>query len=52
MEPGRDYFPKGTDFRIISDEEIAFVERELNLRPRKRLGWKSPLQAFSVAFQG
>jgi IS30 family transposase len=47
----RDYFPKGTDFRTITDEEIAFVERELNERPRKRLGWKSPLQAFGVALQ-
>ena len=48
----RDYFPKGTDFRTISDEELAFVERELNERPRKRLGWRSPLQAFSVALEG
>lgn len=48
----RDYFPKGTDFRTITDEELAFVERELNERPRKRLGWRSPLQAFGVALQG
>ena len=48
----RDYFPKGTDFRTISDEELAFVERELNERPRKRLGWQSPLQVFGVALQG
>lgn len=48
----RDYFPKGTDFRTISDEELAFVERELNERPRKRLEWRSPLQAFGVALQG
>lgn len=48
----RDYFPKGTDFRTISDEELAFVERELNERPRKRLGWRSPLQAFGVALEG
>jgi IS30 family transposase len=47
----RDYFPKGTDFRTITDEELAFVERELNERPRKRLGWRSPLQAFGVALQ-
>lgn len=47
----RDYFPKGTDFRTITDDEIAFVERELNERPRKRLGWRSPLQAFGVALQ-
>lgn len=48
----RDYFPKGTDFRTISDEDLAFVERELNERPRKRHGWKSPLQVMSGALQG
>jgi len=48
----RDYFPKGTDFRTISDEEIAFVERELNDRPRKRHGWQTPLQVWGVALQG
>jgi IS30 family transposase len=48
----RDYFPKGTDFRTITDEELAFVERELNERPRKRHGWKSPLQVWSGALQG
>lgn len=48
----RDYFPKKTDFTTITDEEIAFVERELNERPRKRLGWQSPLEAFRVALAG
>ena len=48
----RDYFPKGNDFRTISDEEIAFVERELNDRPRKRHGWQTPLQVWGVALQG
>ena len=47
----RDYFPKKTDFTTISDEELAFVEYELNSRPRKRLGWRTPLEAMSVAFQ-
>lgn len=45
----RDYFPKKTDFSMITDEEIKFVERELNTRPRKRLNWKTPLEVFSVA---
>lgn len=47
------YFPKGTDFDRISDEEIKAVETALNNRPRKRLGWKTPLEVFneSVAFQ-
>ena len=48
----RDYFPKKTDFTTISEEELAFVERELNERPRKCLGWMSPLQAMSVALGG
>lgn len=48
----REYFPKGTDFGTVSDEEIARVEYILNTRPRKRLGWKTPLQAFGVALEG
>lgn len=47
----RDYFPKKTDFSMIADEELRFVENELNSRPRKRLGWKTPLEAWSVALQ-
>jgi transposase, IS30 family len=48
------YFPKGTDFATISDEAIKVVEDALNNRPRKRLGWKTPLEAFneSVAIKG
>lgn len=48
------YFPKGTDFGRISDEAIKAVETALNNRPRKRLGWKTPLEAFneSVALRG
>lgn len=48
----RDYWPKKTDFCMISDEEIAQVEYLLNTRPRKRLGWLSPLEALSVAITG
>jgi len=52
----RRFFPKKTDFRIISDEEIQRVEYLLNTRPRKRLGWKTPYQVFyektGVALQG
>jgi IS30 family transposase len=43
----RYYFPKGTDFDMVSDEEIKAVERELNSRPRKRLGFKTPLEALT-----
>lgn len=48
------YFPKRTDFATISEEAIQAVETALNNRPRKRLGWKTPLEAFneSVALTG
>ena len=42
----RRYFPKGTDFRTLSDAQIARVEYLLNSRPRKRLGWKTPYEVF------
>jgi transposase, IS30 family len=42
----RRYFPKGTDFRTLSEEQIAHVEYLLNSRPRKRLGWKTPYEVF------
>lgn len=49
----RDYFPKRTDFDTITNKEIRFVENALNNRPRKRLGWKTPLEVFrSVAVRG
>lgn len=48
------YFPKGTNFATIPDETIQAVEQALNSRPRKRLGWKTPLETFneSVALRG
>ena len=38
----RQYFPKQTDFRNISDREIRRVQDELNHRPRKTLGYETP----------
>jgi IS30 family transposase len=48
------YLPKGTDFRNISDDEIARIESLINNRPRKCLGFKTPLEAAShfVALRG
>ena len=42
----RDFFPKGTDFSTISNAEVAKVERLLNARPRKSLGFRSPQEVF------
>lgn len=41
----RDFYPKKTDFREISDEDIAKVEMNLNNRPRKALGFLTPAEA-------
>jgi len=42
----RQYFPKKTNFENITDEEIQAVENILNNRPRKRLGYRTPLDIF------
>ena len=47
----RQYFPKKTDFTKIPDDLIKQVEYDLNIRPRKRLNWSTPLEALSVAIQ-
>jgi len=41
------YLPKGTDFRNISEEEIAEVESRINNRPRKCLKYRTPLEVFN-----
>jgi len=38
----RQYFPKGTDFTQVTIEEIKKVQRKLNNRPRKALGYYKP----------
>jgi transposase, IS30 family len=40
----RQYFPKGTDLRVHSLEQLVAVAAELNARPRKTLGWATPAQ--------
>lgn len=47
----RFFFPKGFDFRTVTNEDIQRVEDLINNRPRKCLGWKSPAEilAESVA---
>ena len=42
----RDFFPKGTDFSTIHPATVAKVERLLNRRPRKSLGFHTPNEVF------
>jgi IS30 family transposase len=38
----RQYMPKGTDLSIHSTADLAWIEQEMNDRPRKRLGYARP----------
>ncbi len=38
----RQWFPKQTDFRTITDEQVAEVQELLNHRPRKTIGYLTP----------
>ncbi|MCU7887400.1 MAG: IS30 family transposase [Candidatus Thiodiazotropha sp. (ex Lucinoma aequizonata)] len=42
----RQYFPKGTDFNKVSDEQIEQVMDRLNNRPRRTRGARSPNELF------
>ena len=42
----RQYFPKQTDFSAVTKREVARAEERLNNRPRRVLGYRTPLEAF------
>lgn len=45
----REYFPKGTDFRKVTDGQVREVQDILNARPRKALGYLTPEEAYRQA---
>jgi IS30 family transposase len=42
----RQYIPKKTNFDNITDDFVKYVEHELNNRPRKKLGFMTPNEAY------
>jgi IS30 family transposase len=45
----RQFLPKKTNFDLITDEQLATIETQINNRPLKCLNWLSPIQAFNIA---
>jgi len=43
----RQYFPKGSDLAVHGPQQLAGVAGQLNGRPRKVLGWKTPAEAMT-----
>jgi len=53
----RKFFPKGTDFSVITSEELAKAVEKINNRPRRSLHYLTPKEVFlseikEYAFQG
>lgn len=48
----RFYFPKGTDFQNISEEELDIIIKKVNHRPRKCLNYQTPHEVFYQASRG
>lgn len=48
----RQFYPKGTDFNKVTNEAIQALEDALNNRPRKCLGFKTPLEVHQTMNRG
>jgi transposase, IS30 family len=47
----RQYWPKGSDLSLVTDEQLRTVETRLNERPRKILHWKTPAEIFDASLR-
>jgi transposase, IS30 family len=44
----RQYFPKKSSFESVTNQDIKYVQHKLNNRPRKKLGFLSPIEFLSL----
>ena len=42
----REYIKRNTDLDKVSAEQLSYIEHQLNFRPRKCLGFRTPFEAF------
>lgn len=47
----RQYIPKGVNFTEFSEEDLREIQYKINARPRKKLNFMSPTQAFFLTLQ-
>lgn len=47
----RQYLPRCMDFAALTDTQLRRIEQRLNHRPRKILGFKSPIDVFAKEFK-
>jgi len=47
----RQYFPKGTSLNAFSQKQLDNIAKQLNLRPRKTLGFKTPAYMIQQSLQ-
>jgi IS30 family transposase len=45
----RQYFPKGSGLAMYTQSQLNDIAAKLNARPRKTLGFKTPVQVFNEA---
>jgi len=48
----REYVPRGSDIARLSKNKVETIERRLNNRPRKCLGFRTPEQVFEMLLSG
>lgn len=48
----RDFYPKGTNFNNVTDEDLAETQRLLNIRPRRVLNYRKPADMMNQLITG